>query len=287
MYPGPGLRILRPSGGIDMSGLLPRYINIWRGAWITASIGIAICPWHLLSSGSKFVTVLSSFSVFVGPLTVSLPDRFFSPPPAADAFCDSGRHDLRVHRRAKEGAPPHPPLHAKQHVHLLVHLRRQLQGRRFVAHGRLASHACVVCPSRRHPPDADERRSAGFIAAISGPGFADPTGKLVPIAVGWTRLYNIAWPLGFTLSPSSSSLPPLPRSPPADVPPRRPGFLTHALLNRFFPPVGLGETDPTDVFGTFGPAEPSDEFAAMPQTDFQKDEASSTEEYPEKKDELV
>lgn len=41
-----------------------------RGAIITAVLGIAICPWKLLTGTSVFLTVLSSFSVFVGPLTV-------------------------------------------------------------------------------------------------------------------------------------------------------------------------------------------------------------------------
>ncbi|KAI0667409.1 NCS1 nucleoside transporter family [Trametes maxima] len=57
------------AGGIDFSGLLPKYINIRRGGFLTAAIGIAICPWKLLTGSSVFLTVLSSFSVFLGPLT--------------------------------------------------------------------------------------------------------------------------------------------------------------------------------------------------------------------------
>ncbi|KAI0641784.1 NCS1 nucleoside transporter family [Trametes meyenii] len=57
------------SGGIDLSGLLPKYINIRRGAYITAVLGIVICPWKLLTGASVFLTVLSSFAVFLGPLT--------------------------------------------------------------------------------------------------------------------------------------------------------------------------------------------------------------------------
>ncbi|KAH9939657.1 NCS1 nucleoside transporter family [Epithele typhae] len=57
------------SGGIDMSGLLPKYLNIKRGAVVTALLGLAICPWKLLGGSSTFLTVLSSFAVFLGPLT--------------------------------------------------------------------------------------------------------------------------------------------------------------------------------------------------------------------------
>ncbi|KAK7024500.1 hypothetical protein VNI00_016252 [Paramarasmius palmivorus] len=57
------------SGGIDLSGLFPRYFNIVRGAFITAFVGLAINPWQLLNGANTFITVLSSFSVFLGPAT--------------------------------------------------------------------------------------------------------------------------------------------------------------------------------------------------------------------------
>jgi NCS1 family nucleobase:cation symporter-1 len=37
------------SGGIDLSGLFPRYLNIRRGAYLTSVVGVAICPWQLLN----------------------------------------------------------------------------------------------------------------------------------------------------------------------------------------------------------------------------------------------
>ena len=48
------------------------------------------------------------------------------------------------------------------------------------------------------------------------------------VATGWTRCYDLAWPLGFVLSAS-----------------------VHVLLSRLFPPTCLGQTDLEDVFGTF------------------------------------
>lgn len=47
-----------------------------RGSFITAILGLVICPWKLLTGASVFLTVLSSFSVFLGPLTVRLSSTF-------------------------------------------------------------------------------------------------------------------------------------------------------------------------------------------------------------------
>jgi nucleobase:cation symporter-1, NCS1 family len=56
------------STGMDMAGLFPTYINIRRGAYVGLVLSIALCPWELLSSASTFISVLSAYSVFLGPL---------------------------------------------------------------------------------------------------------------------------------------------------------------------------------------------------------------------------
>lgn len=53
------------SAGTDMTALLPRFINIRRGSYICAAVGLCICPWNLLSSGSMFTTYLSAYLVFL------------------------------------------------------------------------------------------------------------------------------------------------------------------------------------------------------------------------------
>lgn len=53
---------------MDMAGLFPSYINIRRGAYIGLVLSIAMCPWELLSSASTFISVLSAYSVFLGPM---------------------------------------------------------------------------------------------------------------------------------------------------------------------------------------------------------------------------
>ncbi|KAI9792721.1 MAG: hypothetical protein M1816_001820 [Peltula sp. TS41687] len=56
------------SAGTDMTALLPRYLNIRRGGYVCAAIGLAICPWNLLSSSNSFITYLSAYSVFLSSI---------------------------------------------------------------------------------------------------------------------------------------------------------------------------------------------------------------------------
>lgn len=57
------------STGMDMAGLCPKYINIIRGSYIMAVIGIATQPWQLLNTADRFLRVLSGFGVFMAPAT--------------------------------------------------------------------------------------------------------------------------------------------------------------------------------------------------------------------------
>jgi NCS1 family nucleobase:cation symporter-1 len=57
------------SAGMDIAGLFPSFINIRRGAYIGLVLSIALCPWQLLSSAATFISVLSAYSVFLGPMT--------------------------------------------------------------------------------------------------------------------------------------------------------------------------------------------------------------------------
>ncbi|KAH9849118.1 NCS1 nucleoside transporter family [Lenzites betulinus] len=169
------------SGGIDMSGLFPKYLNIRRGAFVTAALGIVICPWKLLTGASVFLTVLSSFAVFLGPLTGVMVS------------------DYLVVRRSKLRLS-HLYMPNKSSIYYFTY------GINFRA---VISWVFGVWPLM-----------PGFINAVS----PSPIG----VGEGWTHLYDLAWPLGFVLSAS-----------------------IHVALSTAFPPVGLGEVDETDVFGTF------------------------------------
>ena len=66
------------SAGTDMTALLPRYLNIRRGGYICAAVGLAMCPWNLLSSSNKFTTYLSAYSVFLSSIAgVIICDYYF------------------------------------------------------------------------------------------------------------------------------------------------------------------------------------------------------------------
>ncbi|KAI5369300.1 Putative purine-cytosine permease [Septoria linicola] len=56
------------SAGTDLTALLPRWINIRRGSYVCAIVGLAMCPWHLLSSSNNFTTYLSAYSVFLSSI---------------------------------------------------------------------------------------------------------------------------------------------------------------------------------------------------------------------------
>ncbi|KAH6682691.1 allantoin permease [Halenospora varia] len=55
------------SGGTDMSALIPKYINIRRGQYITAILGVVINPWNLLSGAVIFISVMSAYTIFLQP----------------------------------------------------------------------------------------------------------------------------------------------------------------------------------------------------------------------------
>ncbi|KAH6683137.1 permease for cytosine/purines, uracil, thiamine, allantoin-domain-containing protein [Halenospora varia] len=66
------------SAGTDMTALLPRYLNIRRGGYVCALVGLVMCPWNLLSSSNNFTTYLSAYSVFLSSIAgVMISDYYF------------------------------------------------------------------------------------------------------------------------------------------------------------------------------------------------------------------
>jgi NCS1 family nucleobase:cation symporter-1 len=57
------------AGGIDLASTFPRFINIRRGAYITAIVSPIVNPWRLVNTATIFLTVLSSYGVFLAPMT--------------------------------------------------------------------------------------------------------------------------------------------------------------------------------------------------------------------------
>lgn len=65
------------SAGSDMTALFPYFINIRRGGYVCAAIGIAICPWNLMSSSNNFTTYMSSYSVFLSAIAGTISADYF------------------------------------------------------------------------------------------------------------------------------------------------------------------------------------------------------------------
>lgn len=57
------------STGMDMSGLLPRFLNIRRASYIVAAISICCCPWYLQSSAKVVIIFGSGWGCFCSSLT--------------------------------------------------------------------------------------------------------------------------------------------------------------------------------------------------------------------------
>ncbi|CAI7573840.1 unnamed protein product [Penicillium glandicola] len=66
------------SAGTDMTALLPRYMTIRRGSYICAIVGLAMCPWNLVSGSNNFTTYLSAYSLFLSAIAgVMICDYYF------------------------------------------------------------------------------------------------------------------------------------------------------------------------------------------------------------------
>ncbi|KAF9051532.1 permease for cytosine/purines, uracil, thiamine, allantoin-domain-containing protein [Panaeolus papilionaceus] len=56
------------SAGCDLTALCPRFINIRRGGYVAATIGLCMLPWNLLKSSNNFTSYLSAYSVFLSSI---------------------------------------------------------------------------------------------------------------------------------------------------------------------------------------------------------------------------
>ncbi len=56
------------SCGMDLAALAPRWIDVTRGSLIMCLVGYLINPWRFVNAPGTFITVLSSFGMFVSPL---------------------------------------------------------------------------------------------------------------------------------------------------------------------------------------------------------------------------
>ncbi|KAE8309919.1 permease for cytosine/purines, uracil, thiamine, allantoin-domain-containing protein [Aspergillus transmontanensis] len=168
------------SVGMDLSGLLPKYINIRRGCYVGLILGMALCPWELLASATTFVSVISSFSIFMAPFCgIHISDYWF----------------IRQ-RRLK--------------LSDLYHARPE--GIYFYTMG---FNWRGVLPWL-----------VGWVPLL--PGFMHSINPAIEVSVGADHLYALGFPYGLLSS-----------------------MAIHTLVNKCFPPPGIGEIDLDDTYGTF------------------------------------
>lgn len=65
------------SGGIDLSAVFPKYINIRRGAYVTALLSPLVNPWRLVGTASIFLSVVAGYSVFLAPMVGIMVASYF------------------------------------------------------------------------------------------------------------------------------------------------------------------------------------------------------------------
>ncbi|KAI0052082.1 NCS1 nucleoside transporter family [Auriscalpium vulgare] len=65
------------SAGCDLTALMPRFINIRRGGYVAAVVGICMLPWNLLKSSSRFTSYLSAYSVFLSSIAGVMITEYF------------------------------------------------------------------------------------------------------------------------------------------------------------------------------------------------------------------
>jgi NCS1 family nucleobase:cation symporter-1 len=53
---------------MDLASMAPKWIDVARGSLIMCLIGYVINPWRFVNAPGTFITVLSSFGMFVSPL---------------------------------------------------------------------------------------------------------------------------------------------------------------------------------------------------------------------------
>ncbi|KAF9010252.1 permease for cytosine/purines, uracil, thiamine, allantoin-domain-containing protein [Cyathus striatus] len=56
------------SAGCDLTALMPRFINIRRGGYVAAIVGLCMLPWNLLKDSNSFTSYLSAYSVFLSSI---------------------------------------------------------------------------------------------------------------------------------------------------------------------------------------------------------------------------
>lgn len=61
----------------DVTCLLPKYLNIIRGQFVCLIIAFAIVPWRIVATANGFLSFLSGYSIFQGPIVAIMIVDYF------------------------------------------------------------------------------------------------------------------------------------------------------------------------------------------------------------------
>ncbi|KAF9465815.1 NCS1 nucleoside transporter family [Collybia nuda] len=65
------------SAGCDLTSLLPRFVNIRRGGYIAAIVGLCSLPWRFVASSKSFASYLSAYSVFLSSIAGVMTTEYY------------------------------------------------------------------------------------------------------------------------------------------------------------------------------------------------------------------
>ena len=151
------------SFGTDVTAMLPRFLNIRRGSYLCAALGLCICPWRFMTKSSKFTTVLSAYAVFLSSICGVAASDYYA---VRRGYVDlTNLFSLKINKNDGES-------------------------------GESTEDSCY----RYNRIGCNWR---AYVAYVSGVlpnivGFVGATGK--PVPDGATKIYNLSFPVGFLVA---------------------------------------------------------------------------------------
>lgn len=170
------------SGGFDFAATFPTYINIRRGAYITALLSMAVNPWQLLATASTFLAVLSSYGVFLGPMIGLMISSYYV----------VNRQKIKV-----------DDLYIGDKTSIYWYTWG-INWRAPIAVSKsslfpLSFSSCTQPAAHSADSSTDTRQWACGVAPMM-PGFISNVNNGVTVSIGWTRLYYISFLIGFCIA---------------------------------------------------------------------------------------
>lgn len=148
------------SFGTDVTAMVPRFLNIRRGSYLCAALGLCICPWRFMTKSSKFTTVLSAYAVFLSSICGVAASDYYA---VRRGYVDlTSLFSLKINKNQGESDES-------------------------------TEDSCY----RYNRIGCNWRAYAAYVSGVlpNIVGFVGATGK--PVPAGATKIYNLSFPVGF------------------------------------------------------------------------------------------